>query len=311
MKKSLRFLLFVLFVTMVVSKSYSQADSVNNMKLLKEITPDLNQKLDELKQQLNTGKFSSAQDVTTKMYDIIYGVESKMYPPEDNAMPQMDSKESNDEGNASGQNESMNIKPKRKSGWKSGMSFLAGFATAIEGNSKPIDRPDINFWRSAHLEYGFNFRKSLNASNSANLNIGLTYMYFDFDTKAQQLAYDDSKDKVKFIKNEDLKDSDFGAGFLSIPVTIDFKLSRKIIMGVGGFGAIRTNSFSSYEIKTSLDERIDATSSARYNMNSILYGGRLYLGTNTISLYVNYAANTLFKDQYDLNPLSFGLRFGF
>ncbi len=314
MKKNLKFLVFILSMTSLMSNSYSQADSVTNMKLLKDLTPELSQKLEELKMQLNSGQFNSAQDLTTKMYDIIYSVETKMYPPDENPAPEVDfgkdDESATENENVPAETDGMNMKPKRKSGWKSGMTFHVGFATLLEGSGNPDDKPEINLWRSAMLEYGFNFRKSLNASNTTNLNIGLTYMYLDFDTNDQQLSYDGTKDKVKFVKNEDFKDSDFGAGYINIPITLEFKLTRKINMGIGGFGAIRTNSFSSYELKTSLDEKIDGTVSAKYNMNPFLYGGRLYLGNKTVSVYVNYTANSIFKDQYKLNPISVGLRFG-
>lgn len=312
MKTFLKLSVASLFVMATYFQSVAQEDSLAQTKLIKDLTPDLNLKLDALKQELNSGQIKNPEDLTTKMYDIIYGVEAKMYPAEPDATQDEEISEKEEGSGEMKETEAgaMNMKPKRKSGWKSGINFNIGFATALEGSGVPDDSPDINFWRSAMLEYGFNFRKSLNSANTIGLNIGLTYLYFDFDTKEQQLAYDGTKDKVKFIKDSNLKDSDFGAGYINIPVALDFKIGRKLNLAIGGFGAIRTNSFSSSELKTDLDERIDINSNAKYNMNPFIYGGRINIGTKTAGLYIHYTANSIFKDQYELNPFSVGLRIG-
>lgn len=300
------------------SNLFAQSDSTADKKILQDLTPELNQQLDALKQKINNGEFKSAGDVTEKMYEIISVIENKMYPPEEAPIIEQKDQDLSSDGISGDHNDmsesddqaNMNVKPRKKRGIDGGVFFNFGFATLLEGSGNPANSPDVNFTHSAQLEYGFMFRKSLNDNNSVRLNFGFSYLYYDFDTKDQILSYDGDKNHVTFVSGTKLKDSDFGSGYISIPVIVDFKVGRKLNIGLGGYAGIRVNSYSSYETTSSLDERIDVLSNAKYNMNSFVYGTKLYFGSKNFGLYAQYNINSIFKDTYKLNPFSVGLRLG-
>lgn len=311
--------LFIIMAFMSFSSNLlAQSDSIADKKLLNDITPELNQQLDALKQKINSGEFKSAGDVTEKMYEIISVIENKMYPPEEAPVIEENNQDMSGDGitedqdgmGDSDEQANMNVKPRKKRSIDGGLFFNFGFTTLLEGSGNPANSPDVNFTHSAQLEYGFMLRKSLNDNNSVRLNFGLSYLYYDFDTKDQILNYDGSKDKVTFVKGTNIKDSDFGAGYLSIPIIVDFKVGRKLNIGVGGYAGIRLNSYSRYVETSALGEKTEVALSAPYNMNSLVYGTKLYFGSKNFGLYAQYNINSIFKDTYKLNPFSIGLRIG-
>lgn len=305
------FLSLILFL--LTSQIHAQTEPIAESKFQKEIMPEVSKKLAELEKMMNSGQIKDEEELTSKMYDIIYDIESKSNPVPN---PGWDSIAVEDQQVASMEMEDttdysiINKMPKKKKSFSMNTVMKLGFATAFEGKSNPADVPDINFWRSAMLEVGLNFRNALNSNGTVGVNYGINYLFYDFDTKNQHLNYAGSKDKIAFTKDDDLKDSDFGASYLSIPVGIDFKIS-KLRVDVGGYGAILLNGFVSLEKKTALGETVFVSSYAKYNMNSFIYGARLGLGFKNIGLYANYNLNSMFKDTYNLNPFSVGIRFGF
>lgn len=281
------------------------------VKSFDDIKPEINQKIDELKQQLNNGEIQNEEELTSRMYNLIYDIEAKMNPLPEAEIATEDLNHDMMHGHDTVDMPSINKMPKRNSRLKMNTFFRIGFATALENGTNPADAPDINFWRSAMMEIGLKFRNRLNASGSVGLNYGVSYLYYDFDTKNQVPEYLGSKDKIIFHKQSDLKDSDFGASYVSVPVAFDFGVSKRLKVDVGGYIGILLNGFSSIESTTAFDQKIYTTSYARYNMNSFIYGVHLGFGFRNGGIYAKYNLNSMFKDTYNLNPFSVGLQFAF
>ncbi len=185
----------------------------------------------------------------------------------------------------------------------------------------------FRYWGSHFYEVGLTLNTRLMKEDN------LLHLKYGFSAVYNNLRPSDNK---YFVKNYDqtelvqsatwLKESRFRNVQLIFPVHLEFDFTpvktndkgekifrthQKARMGIGGYiGAnLRTNQFLEYE-RDGYD--IEETQNSGFNTNGFVYGLSTYVGYRSMSLYLKYDLNPLFKDNaMKQNNISLGLRFDF
>jgi hypothetical protein len=97
--------------------------------------------------------------------------------------------------------------------------------------------------------------------------------------------------------SEDVKSSRFGFTNLYMPLQLEYRLSKKYKMSVGGYGAY---TFSARNITRFEDEddgkvRTEVTVTRNYYLNKFQYGASVGISNKFLSIIARYQLNELFN----------------
>ena len=172
--------------------------------------------------------------------------------------------------------------------------------------------PDLNTWSSRTFELGIITKTRLGEKETApRFTYGVSYVNNNFRLNDSELVYlNNSSDAAGFIPaTSNITRSSFCVSYLTIPLGMEFSLSRKTVFGFNVFGGLRLRTSKEVEYNTELNERVREKSVAGYRVNDFAYGAKAYIGGKTFSVFGRYDVSSLFRNNDDYNILAFGIRF--
>jgi hypothetical protein len=191
-----------------------------------------------------------------------------------------------------------------------------------------VANSDFMYLRSAFYEWGITLKtRLLPNSNLLHLKYGLGFQYNILRATDNRIFVDTGRETVLETYPITVKNSHtyFKNVYFVLPVHLEFDFSKteekdgkKIFksqqgfrFGLGGFAGVNTNSkqFIKYELD---GKKVEQKIKADFNVNDFTYGLSSYIGYKSVSLYVKYDLNPMFKhNTIDQNNVSLGIRFDF
>jgi len=185
-----------------------------------------------------------------------------------------------------------------------------GINALQQGNAAPsgILSPEINPGGSWYWDFALTRRARLGGKNSkVALNYGISYLKnrFKIENDLRLTAVDGVP---VFQEVADLKDNPkLNIGYLNVPLSLSFALSKKTKLKVGGYVGYRVHTVQKFHLKTQ-NEKIHEQRYAGYELNNWMYGANASLDIGGFDLIARYNFSKLFKDNpnYDFNTFMIG-----
>lgn len=204
--------------------------------------------------------------------------------------------------------------------------LASGFDNLVTNNK--LAHSDYGYLKSQFLEWGFTYNyRILKDDNLLHLKYGITGVYNELYPTDDRYFVKNGNQTVLQTYPVNLKDNDsyFKNVYITIPMYLEFDFSKKqekngvafyktqqsFRFGLGGFVGYQTNSkqFLQYDV---YGLAIKEKQKGNFNTNKFTYGLSSYVGYQSLSLYLKYDLNPLFKDNIvKQNNISLGLRFDF
>lgn len=186
-----------------------------------------------------------------------------------------------------------------------------------------IAKSNYSTYMGAAYEWGFSFTtRMLKNSNLLQAKYGLSLMYNNLESD-DDFYWVREGDVTNFVESTmNLDHSRLRNVYLAVPLHLEFDFGKSKTpgvfkkqqgwrLGVGGYGGVRLKSKQvlRYEIN---GDKVETRTKGDFNVNDYTYGLSSYIGYKSMSLYVKYDLNPLFKDNpVEQNNISAGLRFDF
>jgi len=225
-----------------------------------------------------------------------------------NNMPEMDPQDGQDgqEGGI-GISKYMPFKKKFNTGLKIefGVNTLLNNADEIAGNIYP----EINTGGSWYWDFGLVRSARLGGKDSkVALNYGISYLKNRFKLDNDVRLTTNDAGFPEFVNIENVKDnSKLNIGYLNIPLSFTFSLSKKTKLELGGYAGYRVHTVQKNHFKVD-GENIHEQRYARHQLNNWIYGATASLDISGFNLIARYNFSKLFNDnpRYDYNTFMIG-----
>lgn len=217
-----------------------------------------------------------------------------------------DDLQTNDNGDKIGLSKYMPFKNK----FNTSFEIQFGINALQQGNAAPagILSPEINTGGSWYWDFAVTRSARLGGKNSKlALNYGISYLKNRFKLE-NDLRLSNVDGVPVFQEVADLKDNPkLNIGYLNIPLSLSFALSKKTKLKLGGYVGYRVHTVQKFHLKTQ-NEKIHEQRYAGYELNNWLYGANASLDIGGFDLIARYNFSKLFKDNpnYDFNTFMIG-----
>lgn len=220
--------------------------------------------------------------------------------------------ETNEEGQNNDNNDMIGISKYMpfKNKFNTSFEIQFGINALHQGNAAPtgILSPEINPGGSWYWDFALTRRARLGGKNSkVALNYGISYLKNRFKLE-NDLRLTTVDGVPVFQEVADLKDNPkLNVGYLNVPLSLSFALSKKTKLKVGGFIGYRVHTVQKFQLKTQ-NEKINEQRYAGYELNNWMYGATASLDISGFDLIARYNFSKLFKDNpnYDFNTFMIG-----
>lgn len=221
--------------------------------------------------------------------------------------PEMNDESQNDDSNDNlGISKYMPFKNK----FNTSFEIQFGINALQQGNAAPsgILSPEINPGGSWYWDFALTRRARLGGKNSkVALNYGISYLKnrFKLENDLRLTAVDGVP---VFQEVADLKDNPkLNIGYINVPLSLTFSLSKKTKLKVGGYVGYRVHTVQKFQLKTQ-NEKINEQRYAGYELNDWMYGATASLDISGFDLIARYNFSKVFKDNpnYDFNTFMIG-----
>ena len=169
--------------------------------------------------------------------------------------------------------------------------------------------PEINTSGSWYWDFGLTRRARLGGKESkVAINYGISFLKNRFKIENDLRLTINADKNPEFVGVPDAKDNPkLNVGYLNIPLSLNFSLSKKTKLELGGYAGYRIHTVQKFHLKTS-SETIHENRYAGYNLNNWIYGATAGLDISGFDLIVRYNFSKLFKDNpnYDFNTFMIG-----
>lgn len=169
--------------------------------------------------------------------------------------------------------------------------------------------PEINTSGSWYWDFGLTRRARLGGKDSkVAINYGISFLKNRFKIENDLRLTINADKNPEFVGVPDAKDNPkLNVGYLNIPLSLNFSLSKKTKLELGGYAGYRIHTVQKFHLKTS-SETIHENRYAGYNLNNWIYGATAGLDISGFDLIVRYNFSKLFKDNpnYDFNTFMIG-----
>jgi Outer membrane protein beta-barrel domain len=221
--------------------------------------------------------------------------------------PEMNDESQNDDSNDNlGISKYMPFKNK----FNTSFEIQFGINALQQGNAAPsgILSPEINPGGSWYWDFALTRRARLGGKNSkVALNYGISYLKnrFKLENDLRLTAVDGVP---VFQEVADLKDNPkLNIGYINVPLSLTFSLSKKTKLKVGGYVGYRVHTVQKFQLKTQ-NEKINEQRYAGYELNDWMYGATASLDISGFDLIARYNFSKVFRDNpnYDFNTFMIG-----
>ena len=140
------------------------------------------------------------------------------------------------------------------------------------------------------------------------INYGLSFLKNRFSIENDLRLATNTTDKPEFILVQDLKDNPkINVGYLNIPLSLSFALSKKTKFEAGGYIGYRIHTVQKINLKK-IKENIYEHRMAGYYLNNWVYGATASLDISGFDIIFRYNMSKLFKDssRQDFNTWMIG-----
>lgn len=177
---------------------------------------------------------------------------------------------------------------------------------------------------SGFVELGFAWKtRVFQNSNALRLKYGFSFQWNKLSPKDDLYFVQNGNTTTLEVFPDNLKESEFRVTNLVFPVHFEFGPSKKIDkdnyfrysthhkikFGIGGYAGFNIGTQQKLRYKQD-GNRVKEKIKRSYNTTDFVYGLSSYIGFDTMSLYIKYDLNTVFKNQMvDQNNISLGFRF--
>jgi len=182
---------------------------------------------------------------------------------------------------------------------------------------------DLTPYVGAYYEWGFSFTtRVFRNSNLLQVKYGLSLMYNNLESD-DDFYWVREGDVTNYVESDiNLDHSRLRNVYLALPLHLEFDFGKSKTpgvykkqqgwrLGIGGYGGYRLKSKQVLRYEIDGDD-IETRRKGDFNVNDFTYGLSTYIGYKSMSLYVKYDLNPLFKDNpVEQNNISAGLRFDF
>lgn len=169
--------------------------------------------------------------------------------------------------------------------------------------------PEINTSGSWYWDFGLIRRARLGGKDSkVAINYGISFLKNRFKIENDLRLTINADKNPEFVGVPDAKDNPkLNVGYLNIPLSLNFSLSKKTKLELGGYAGYRIHTVQKFHLKTS-SETIHENRYAGYLLNNWIYGATAGLDISGFDLIVRYNFSKLFKDNpnYDFNTFMIG-----
>ena len=185
-----------------------------------------------------------------------------------------------------------------------------GINSLMQGNNAPsgILTPDINTGGSWYWDFALMRRARLGGKSSKiAFNYGISYLKNRFKIE-NDIRLTNIDGTPVFFPISDVKENPkLNIGYINIPLSLSFQLSKKMTLKLGGYVGYRIHTVQKFELKPP-GEKIYEQRYAGYVLNNWLYGGTVSIGIGSFDLIGRYNISKLFKNNpnYDYNTFMIG-----
>ncbi len=169
--------------------------------------------------------------------------------------------------------------------------------------------PDINTAGSWYWDFSLVRKARLGGKSSKiALSYGLSFLKNRFAIENDMRLTTNSTGKPEFIIVQDLKDNPkINVGYLNIPLSLSFALSKKSKFEAGGYIGYRIHTVQKMNLKKN-NERINEHRMAGYYLNNWVYGATASLDISGFDIIFRYNMSKLFNDssRHDFNTWMIG-----
>jgi Outer membrane protein beta-barrel domain len=233
--------------------------------------------------------------------------ENKIEMPEDFTWTDTEVKHENENESGIGLSKYMPFKKKFNTNFKIefGINSLHQITDAPAG----VLSPEINTSGSWYWDFGLTRRARLGGKDSkVAINYGISFLKNRFKIENDLRLTTNADKNPEFVAVPDAKNNPkLNVGYLNIPLSLNFSLSKKTKLELGGYAGYRIHTVQKFHLKTS-GETIHENRYAGYNLNNWIYGATAGLDISGFDLIVRYNFSKLFKDNpnYDFNTFMIG-----
>lgn len=201
--------------------------------------------------------------------------------------------------------------------------FAFGLNNLVTNES--IAHSDYKVWGSHFYEWGFTFNTRLMKDhNLLHLKYGWSIQYNNLRATDNRIHVEDGDQTLLVESPIDLRESRFRNVNLVLPLHLEFDFTKKKFdgdkayfrthesfrIGIGGYAGANIKTKQILRFEDEDGNKVKQRTKGDFNVNDFVYGLSAYVGYESISLYVKYDLQPIFKDNpVDQNNISFGLRF--
>ena len=234
--------------------------------------------------------------------------EYKTETPEDySTWPETEVKSDDENDGGIGISKYMPFKKKFNTNFK--IEFGINSLHQITESPDGVLSPEINTGGSWYWDFGLTRRARLGGKESkVAINYGISFLKNRFKIENDLRLTSNGNENPEFIGVPDAKDNPkLNVGYINIPISLNFSLSKKTKLELGGYAGYRIHTVQKFHLKTS-KESIHESRYAGYNLNNWVYGATAALDISGFDLIVRYNFSKLFKDNpnYDFNTFMIG-----
>jgi Outer membrane protein beta-barrel domain len=198
-----------------------------------------------------------------------------------------------------------------KKKFNTSLKIQFGINSLHQGNEAApnVLSPDINTSGSWYWDFGLVRKARLGSKDSkVAINYGLSYLKNRFSIENDVRLATNTTNTPEFVLVDDLKDNPkINVGYLNVPLTLSFALSKKTKFEIGGYVGYRIHTVQKLNLKKS-KESIYEHRMAGYYLNNWVYGTTAALDISGFDLIFRYNMSGLFKDnnRHDFNTWMIG-----
>lgn len=203
--------------------------------------------------------------------------------------------------------------------------FAMGVNNALVDNQfSSLNDSEYKFWASHFYEVGLTWKTRLNNEASKTyFKYGISFLWNNLRLKDNQYHVKNGDITEIQTSLEGLSESRLRHVQMNFPLHLEWDFSKNrtynngfvrdrrnksVRFGIGGFFGFKLGTRQYLEYVNSEGVKVEEVQKNNFNMNIFNYGLSTYIGYRSISLYVKYDLNPLFKDTNTRN-ISLGVRF--
>lgn len=325
-------LLFCVSATSWAQKDTSSVKKTPNQVKVDESIARIKKEIELIKNNIDSAKLremasqleKSAEEIGDAIEDIADEVEKKAEEIEERVEKMEGKNGKNDDnddksviGTIKSKKGKATISTSSKVSRRTKMYFDLGLGlNALQSNNTVANTfyPETKVWGSRYWDFGLKFRTRLGGAHSpASISYGLSYLRnrLAFSNNAKVTATSNTDVTFSSVANA-TRSTALTIGYVTVPLSLDFKVGRKGKFGVGGYAGYRVRTKQDIEYKVG-NEEVEESRSGNYGLNNVMYGVSTRLGIGGLVLTGRLNLSPLFAESttYDYNMYSLGLNFGF